>query len=257
MRAPILFRPGSRRAGLKRGTLASALLAALLLAAPVAAQQRSEVKGRVLDRNTGKPVAGAVVSVEREGRSAVADEQGAFSLGRLRPGSLELSVRALGYETGTHSLRAEGGEVADVTLAMTPNPVLLEGLRVMSDRFQDRRTAYPRAVQVLDNRELALSTHNDMSQLLRARLGLRPTTCASGISGGTESCILSRGRPAPMAVYVDEVRSPGGMSLLELYRPDEVEMVEVYANGREVRIYTASFMEWAARSRFLPIPIGI
>lgn len=238
-------------------------LAALLLLASAASAQQAELRGRVTDRNTGAPVVRAVVEVERAGRAAVTDEQGAFTLPRLPAGVVSVSVSALGYAEATDTLTLLPGAAPEntVTLGLTPDPVLLEGLKVSADRFRERRDALAVPVQVLGSGELATSSTRDVQQFLRYRLGLRSVGCSGALGRlrevGEESCVLSRGRPAPVRVYVDDGYVPGGLSMLSTLRPGEVEMVEVFDAGRQVRVYTSKFMEWAARSRYVPPPFRI
>ena len=105
-------------------------------AAPAAAS--SSLRGRVSDARTGRPLAGATISVgDRRVRS---DDAGAYALSGLRPGAVAVQLRALGYraERRDVTIGAEGAEL-DVALEPVPlrlDPVRTEARAVERDRFE-------------------------------------------------------------------------------------------------------------------------
>ena len=89
------------------------LLSALFLAAPVAAQGAGgsvTVKGQVLDRSSGRPVAGAQVSFPGSNRKAVTDEHGNFIVDGVAAGSQAFVVQQSGYVTQRQTLELMPGE---------------------------------------------------------------------------------------------------------------------------------------------------
>lgn len=88
-------------------------------AAPVPVPASVVFAGRVLDRATGQPIAGAQVEFPQHSRRAVADSTGAFSVGELTAGQHDLVVFAPGYQpvAVVVALR-EGMPSVDVPLAV-------------------------------------------------------------------------------------------------------------------------------------------
>ncbi len=87
--------------------------------------------------------------------------------------------------------------------------------------------------------------------------GLRPTRCDRGPRGRLPSRLARRGRAVRPIVYLDEAPLAGGLEHLEAYRPDDLHLLEVYAEGLEIRLYTRQFMERMARRPVPLIPINI
>lgn len=81
-----------------KGLLGLALI--LLARAPAgAAGEPSPVtlRGRVVDAQTGEPIAKALVSIQASKTFAVTDARGRFVLGDVAQGETELSVTTVGY----------------------------------------------------------------------------------------------------------------------------------------------------------------
>jgi iron complex outermembrane receptor protein len=71
----------------------------------------ADVKGRVVDAQTGEPIAKAVVSVRERQIETVTDASGRFRLADLPAGSVEIVVTTVGYGLAQRTL-AVGGRVA-------------------------------------------------------------------------------------------------------------------------------------------------
>lgn len=56
-----------------------------------------------------------------------------------------------------------------------------------------------------------------------------------------------RGRPLLPNVMVDDVPQVGGLSSLEMYRPNDFDRVEVYGGGQMIFAYT-TYIESLART---------
>jgi protocatechuate 3,4-dioxygenase beta subunit len=70
------------------------------------------ITGKVLDRLTGSPVANAKLSVGAEGPTALAAEDGTFTIAGIDPSQVRLSARADGYqETIRQAMRSDSGPV--------------------------------------------------------------------------------------------------------------------------------------------------
>jgi outer membrane receptor protein involved in Fe transport len=81
-------------------------------------QDSGAIVGRVTDKATGAPIAGATVTVEGAGRPATTDGDGRYRIGDQMPGAHTVRARYIGYAPATVSLTIEGGRdaTADFTL---------------------------------------------------------------------------------------------------------------------------------------------
>jgi outer membrane receptor for ferrienterochelin and colicins len=134
-------------------TVLPALLLALFPA--LAHAQGGTVRGTVAGEE-GAAVAGAQVSVTGTRLSATTNAQGAFTLANVPAGTHPLRVSQAGYRTRTEEVTVRAGEEALVAIALTPNPVELDGLVVSASRRAERVTQAPATItrigaQVLEN----------------------------------------------------------------------------------------------------------
>lgn len=246
------------RAGRSVALLAS-FLALPALARPADAQAPGDeprpVAGVVVDAGSGVPVPGALVALVERNHGVFTDEEGRFTLRDLRPGSHRLVVVQLGYDSlATRLVLPEGtGAVEGVVLRLEPDPVVLEGIRVVSDRLRSRRNAVAASVRAFDQRALQSAGARDALEFLRTRTNLMPAACLGRASMG--GCAYVRGRPTPVTVYIDDVHVLGGLEYLDSYRPEELYLVEVFRGGSHVRVYTTWFMEWFAKTGRRPAPV--
>ncbi len=73
------------------------IVIALMLPPILAAGSTGVIKGRVTDKATGDPIAGATVTAFGTGHSATTDQGGHFVLADLTPGKLNITVTKAGY----------------------------------------------------------------------------------------------------------------------------------------------------------------
>lgn len=244
--------PARRKGGLSLGFgLALAFLAIAVLSGRAFAQEtgprdRFDLTG-VVTGEAGQPLVGAFVQLEGSKWGSLTDDKGRFRIPDMDPGPTSLVVQQLGYDT----LRWEGPVQAGQPLAleMKARPLLLEGLHVVTDRFASRRKATAMSVRSFGRDDLATTPQQTALDFVVARAGVWRTLC-----GWSEPCFVVRGRAVNPRVWVDEVPVFDGMNYLQSISPYELYMVEVYANGRQIRLYTPRFMERAAKTRLQPIP---
>ena len=97
-----------------------------LLAASAAAQTTGEISGRIVDAQTERPVAGAVVVASgpalQGGESGRTDSDGEFEIGLLPPGEYSLNVQAEGHQSFSQErLVVHAGRGIRVHLAIVPD----------------------------------------------------------------------------------------------------------------------------------------
>jgi len=128
------------------------LSAALLVLAPVAAAQgppgaippqmaamMGQVTGTVTDAETGEPIPSATVALYRDGEfitGTAAGPNGAFEVGSLRPGTYEVRISSVGYETVRQAEVAvrPGAPLALGTVRLAPAVAQVGEAEVMGER---------------------------------------------------------------------------------------------------------------------------
>lgn len=225
-------------------------LVALAVAAPSALAQGASISGRVVDAASGRPLTGVRLHVESLDRRTVTDSTGHFTIAQVEPGLYAVFVRHLGYAERREDMIAAEGQ-PPVTIQLAADPVVLEELSVQVNRFDRRRNALPFRVQAIRRAEFENSTSRTAREVILQRTGLTPC------GGSDRECVRIRGRNGRVNLIIDERPAPGGLAELETLDPQEIYMVESYAGGAQLRVYTVTFMERAARTRMIPEPIQL
>lgn len=220
------------------GVLLSSSFAALPVSAQQVKEEKQDLHGVVLDSQTGQPVAGAYVEVVERDKTVVADAQGRFRVGGLRPGTYSVIVHHLGYTHAERTVRlGERNELIQIELA--PNPVMLKEIEVISNRLERRRNSLPISVRAYEANELMSTGAFDALEFVRARVFTTP--CPRGFYAS--NCVLRRGRAVSPRVYVDDAPFIGGLDVLTSYPTSELYLIEVLNSGSQIRIYTKWFTD--------------
>lgn len=210
----------------------------------VTGEARGTLGGVVLDAVTGAGLPWASLWLRDRARAS-ADERGAFRFPLAPTGSYLLLVERLGYESLYVPVRVAAPS-APVVVRLQPDPVLLEGIGVVIDRFENRRNAYPRTVWAFGEDRLGRSAASDVVQFLRHEGGVVLVPCRAGTIG--LACVVRRGRTVQPRVYLDETPLICGLDVLASYHPSELFLVEYYVGGQpQIRAYTRDFVERLGR----------
>ncbi len=247
--------------------VAAAVLLSTLAVLPASAQGpravRRTVVGAVVDSTTGKPLAGAVVYLGN--REIVTDSAGRFTLERVPDGRLTLSASQLGYADRDLDITVGEG-TGLLKIALAPDPVELQAITVMTDRFKSRRNAVPISVRAFDREALLSSGEFNLQDFLEYRGGMIAHQCHGGersLGGGPFGatfgwtatggalCVLVRGQWIEPQVWIDE--RPAFSDELTAYSPADLFLVEVYGRGRMIRAYTTWWMEKTGKRPLDPI----
>ena len=241
------------------------LLAAFLLlmaaAGGAGAQGQFTVRGKVWDRAAFAPIAGALVMRDGTDRVlAVTSATGEFVL-RLPAGPHRLRVMALGFASGTLEVTA-APDALPVAIALDADPVMLEQLVVLGDRFEVRRKAVGVSSMVIGDTELQMTSSRHLAELVgrHVRSGPAIDCQARTLHYGEQGLACQMGRLRSPAVsrtrvYIDEVPIVGGLETLQTLNPKEIARVEIFEGGKQVRVYSVQFMERAARLGLEPQPL--
>jgi hypothetical protein len=125
-----------------RGRVPAALLLGLALGTGTAGAQTT-LRGRVLDSEVGQPVAGAIVRIGGGAPALTTDTLGRFVAPGLPAGETQVSVLAIGYDSGAYVLQlpesgtVEGVFPLDFTGYQLPEIVVVAHVEQLAPRYLD------------------------------------------------------------------------------------------------------------------------
>ena len=232
--------------------LIMALIAVALLASEGIGQEiQSEafdLVGAVVDDSNGQALAGAFVSLTGSDWGSITNENGRFAIPDLGAGTYSIRAEQIGYETLVWEGQISAAAPLQLRMAM-----ILEGLQVVTDRFQSRRNGNATSVRMYDRTALTSTSQPTVLDFVAFRVGSARERCAS--NARADICLRIRGRNVEPTIVVDELEILGGMDYLAAIAPHELHMVEVFGQGRHIRAYTTRFMERAAKTRLQPVTV--
>src|SRR5690348_15684017 len=108
-------------------TLSACLMA---LASSRVSGQSGVLRGVVVDSADGTPIENADILLIALHQVARSNAKGQFTLIKLPKGEVELTIRRLGYEPQTETIRLSGGERDSVKVVLVGRPEVLDAVRV-------------------------------------------------------------------------------------------------------------------------------
>jgi TonB-linked SusC/RagA family outer membrane protein len=237
-----------------RGFLTTLALVSALAATPLWAQTGSVV-GRIVDGQTGRPVATAQVTVAGTGLGAIVDAEGRFRIDNVPVGSREVRAIRIGYQTASAVVTVMAGTPVSIELRLSETAIALDAIVVTGTAGDTRRKAIGNAVSSVSADEtLAKAPAVNVTELLQAKTPGLTLIPGSG-TAGTGSNFRLRGASSVYAntsptVYVDGVRIHSGgsgnfdvfgqnTSALDAINPADIESVEVIKGPAAATLYGA------------------
>jgi CarboxypepD_reg-like domain len=224
-----------------------------IVALPAAGQntekQTDTLSGIVVDAMTGAPLIGVWVGIDGSRSDAYTDRDGRFAIHGIRTRAFTLVAEQLGYKDASVDI----AEVNDqpIRIELKPDPVLLEGIKVVSNRLAARRNAIATDVRAYDADQLVGSASFDAYDFLLSRLFTAPCPRASFSS----VCVRRRGSVIVPQIYVDDAPYFGGFDVLLGWDMTSLYSIEVIASGAQVRVYTKAFAQRLAQGKTRLMPV--
>jgi hypothetical protein len=199
-----------------------------------------EIRGKVVDYASRRPIAGARISVMGTDSDQLSDEDGEFFMSELPPGLHLLQTEYVGYATQVDSVTIFSDEAVLVEIPLNTNPIEIEGMTVTARaRVGDPLTDLGRRADVLTRPQVdaLMPRVRNMSDLISAAafpgLSVREVAIDSGGGRYPGVCVehnrVRRGGMgcAMITVFVDGMRLPDPASFLNDLNPVNVESVQL------------------------------
>lgn len=140
--------------------------------APPPAALRSSITGRVVNAETGEPVAAAAVRLLELGRSELSHQDGSFHFDDLAAGRYTLAVQRLGFAPAQREVVVGAEGVARLEISLEPSAITVPGVVVTgTSRTRSAIEAY-RPTTVLDEAELRRQLGSSLAATLANQPGI-------------------------------------------------------------------------------------
>lgn len=207
----------------------------LLLLGLVASAQTRTIKGQVVSATDGKAVAGATISVNGQKVSAIASEDGTFTVNAS--GNVSLTVKSVGFANQTVSV---AGSQNTIKVSLTEESSQLNEI-VVTGYSSQKRKEITGSVSVVSVKDMKAVPSGTAEQMLQGQAS-GVTIIGSGSPGEGSTVfirgITSFGNATPL-VIVDGVQSaPGDLGSFRNLSANDIESVQVLKDG-QAAIYGA------------------
>ena len=245
-----------------------ALVMAFLLVVPsIGAQQGGTVTGRVLDSQSGLPLAAVQVFISALDLGGLTQQNGRYLLQNVPAGTHTLTVARIGYRTTEAQVSVGGGQTVEQNFGMTEEALQLDEIIVTGTPGGTQRRAIGNSVVTVNASDIiAVAPVSNMQELLSGRTpGLQFTRRTGNVGSGSPIRIRGIGSFAlntnPL-IYIDGIRvnnssnagpavgdggfegrsspdaqSGGTTSVLDDLNPDDIESIEIIKGPAAATLY--------------------
>ena len=170
--------PAAGRAARRASALVAVLLALGAATRQAAAQKTGVVAGRIVD-DSGAAVRDAQVTVRGRAAPAVTDSAGRYRLADVKPGTLVMQVKAVGYASASRIVDVAAGTTTTLDVSLSRAQELAEVVVAASpvrhdrryDEFEERRKNG--RGQYLTREQIEKSNVSTLNDLLRRLRGIQ------------------------------------------------------------------------------------
>jgi hypothetical protein len=214
----------------------------------------SEIVGRVVEYDTGRPVTAATVRLRGTPLTQITPPDGKFKFASVPPGAYEVDVQHVGYRTVNDSVVLEMGTNMDVTVRLAPNVIPLDPLVItVRSLTLERYGFYERQQRGLGSYitrdEIERRPPILASELLRSVAGIRLVRRSAGVGFapvGRGNCgfryVLNGARVGP-GFEIDDI-APEWIEAIEVYRGPSTLPVEFTPFTNDVRASCGVIVIW-------------
>lgn len=149
------------------------------------AQEHGIIKGAVTT-NDGKVAAGVSVLLQKNGKAAVTDEAGQFTLKNIKPGTYRLTASFVGYDDTTQQVIVTAGQTSNITLQLTVSGQQLQEITIKGARnkYATASSDYVGKMN-LKNLENAQSYSTVSKELMGQQLAFNVSDAVKNVPGVT------------------------------------------------------------------------
>ncbi|HRW96002.1 MAG TPA: TonB-dependent receptor [Bacteroidales bacterium] len=187
------------------------------------------LKGKVFNAESGQPLSGATVQLERLSKFTTTDNEGMFEFTMDEKHAVVVKVSYVGYLTVTERI-SEGDLGRQILIPLFPEVMELEDVVVSATRSRRTVMDYPARIEVINRKEISAMPILSADELLRAIPGVSVSRSAAFLSSSTVSLRGMGSEQGRTLVLIDGVpvnKSDGGSVNWNAIGISDIQQVEV------------------------------
>jgi hypothetical protein len=206
--------------------------------APLHAQTTGTVRGRVLDNQTGQPIANVAIKIRSTELGAVSTQDGRFEIPGVPLGPQIVLISHVSYGESISSVSVAADQVSTMQLRLTARPIAVDSVIVEGRSDLDQRrmsTGFSMNELVRSQIDAAAQRGQSMWELIRDQL---PQVRVTQQNSGFISCLEFRGSQSlngncqMMGIYVDGVYMSAPGTIPPNMPLNDVERIEAISPGQ-------------------------
>ncbi|MBO6516742.1 MAG: TonB-dependent receptor [Bacteroidia bacterium] len=195
------------------------------------AQQPGEIKGFVYNKKSGEGLAYSTIVVKNKPMGAMTDENGFYSLGKVKPGTYTIYALVVGYDTVYETVTVKPGQTKMVNLNLTGKSNRLGTARIDIERKRSVTTTKIGEINITPKQLTQIPTVGGEPDLVQY-LQVLPGVVFSGDQGG--QLYIRGGSPIMNKVLLDgmTIYNPfHSIGLFSVFDTDILKSTDVYSAG--------------------------
>lgn len=189
------------------------------------------VRGFVYEKSSGEPLPFTNVYLHKTSYGAATDENGFFTISKIRPGDYILNVQALGFDSIGISISLKSGDIITKKLYVAKKAVELSNIEISAEK-EERKTEVKMSVTKVTPKDIeqlpSIGGQADLAQYLQ----VLPGVVSTGDQGG--QLYIRGGTPIQNMVLLDGmiIYNPfHSIGLFSVFDTDIISSADIYTGG--------------------------
>lgn len=132
-----------------------------------------ELRGRVLDRDTGRPLSSVEIRLSGHAMTATSDTGGRWALPRLTPGEYLVRARRIGYAPTTRKVSLTPGDTSGIEIRLTPSALPLDEIVVTAARREQRLADVTVPTEIITRESIEATGASSLAAALTEQTGIQ------------------------------------------------------------------------------------
>ncbi|MBA2459611.1 MAG: TonB-dependent receptor [Gemmatimonadales bacterium] len=203
------------------------------------AQDTGAIVGRVTDKATGNPIAGATVVVEGTRKSSTTEGDGRFRIGGLEGGTYTVRARYIGYSPLAATVTVSASGDVEAAFALEKSVQALDELvTVTPGGMQTELRALPSPMTVITGDEIARRNPLALADVVQQEIPGASAAYSAALPRFTNFSVRggsSIGASSAMKIFIDGIESAN--YIFDAVDPESISRIEVIRGPQASTVY--------------------